>query len=193
MTKTHTTDAIPSIRLWADTVEPKRCAYERKLDVHHELYIIGLVLQFPLMQLSELVRKVTEISGTVVSISTMCRLLVRHGLTHKKIQHVALQICVSLRASSMANMFTFSKEMFVFVDETGSKVKEMLRKYGYSICGERAVSHQLQLHEQNVTSIAAISTEGLVALEIHCTTVDGDTFLDFVRGALVPKLHCTLF
>ena len=36
----------------------------------------------------------------------------------------------------MANVFTFSKEMFVFIDETGSKVKEMLRKYGYSIRGE---------------------------------------------------------
>ena len=80
------------------------------------------------MQLSELVGKVTEISGTVVSISTMCRLLVRHGLTQKKIQHVALQRCVSLRASLMADVFIFSNETFVFVDETGSKLKEMLRK-----------------------------------------------------------------
>ena len=52
----------------------------------------------------------------------------------------------------MAKVFTFSKEMFVFVDETGSKLKEVLRKYGYSIRGERAVSHPLQLHEPNVTN-----------------------------------------
>ncbi len=52
---------------------------ERKLDSHHELYIIGFVLHFPALQLSELVDKVEEISGTHVSTSTMCRLLARHG------------------------------------------------------------------------------------------------------------------
>ena len=67
--------------------------------------------------------------------------------------------------------------MFVFLDETGSKLKDMVRKYGYTLRGERAVSNRLQLQGQK-TSIAA--TEGLVALEIHNNAVDGETFLDFI-------------
>ena len=115
-------------------VEPKKQShYEHRLDSHHELYIIGLVLHFPTMQLSELVEKVREMSGADVSVSKMCRLLAKHGLTRKKVQKVALQRCSNLRSSFMANMFTFSKEMFVFLDETGSKLKDMVRDYGYAV------------------------------------------------------------
>ena len=28
-----------------------------------------------------------------------------------------------------------------------------------------------------------------MALDIHRTTVDGDTYLDFIRGTLIPELH----
>ena len=48
----------------------------------------------------------------VVSTSTMCRLLASHGLTHKKIQHVALQ---SLLDPSVASTYPFSRNMFVYV------------------------------------------------------------------------------
>ena len=171
-------------------VEPKkRSRYEHKLDSHHEssTVTIGLVLYFPTMQLSELVEKVREMSGTAVSVSTMCRLLAKHGLTRKKVQQVALQRSIELRSGFMANIFTFTKEMFVFLDETGSKLKDMVRTYGYALRGERAISNRLQLQGQNITSIAAISTEGLVALEIHNNAVDGETFLDFIRGTLIPE------
>ena len=101
---------------------------ERKLDRHHELYIIGFILHFPTLQLSELVDKVKEISGTTTSTSTLCRLLAKHGFTRKKVQHVATQRRLDLRASFMANVYSFSREMFVYIDETGSKVKKHAEK-----------------------------------------------------------------
>lgn len=169
-----------------DHKQPRR--RERKLDNHHELYIIGFVLHFPTLQLSELVDKVREISGTVTSTATLCRLLAKHGFTRKKIQHVATQRRLDLRASFIASVYTFSREMFVYVDETGSKLKNMLRRYGYALCGSRAVNHQLLVRGQNITSIAAISTEGLLAVEITANTVNGDTFYDFLRGTLIPEM-----
>ncbi len=84
-------------------------------------------MAYPELHLSE---KVDEISGTAVSISTLCRLLARHGFTHKKI---ALQRRVDFRASFMATASLFRKEMFVWVDETGSNLKDMLRLYGYAL------------------------------------------------------------
>ena len=171
-------------------VEPKKpIPREHKLDGHHELYIIGLILHFPTLQLSELVDKVAEISGTLVSVSTMCRLLAKYGFTRKKVQQIALQRRLDLRASYMASIFTYCKEMFVFLDETGTKLKDMLRQYGYAIRGERAISNRLQIQGRNMTSIAAISTEGLVTVETTNNTVDGEAFLDFLRGTLIPELH----
>ena len=170
-------------------VDPnKKPRRDHKLDDHHALYIVGLVLNFPALQLSEFVDKVAEVSGTVVSTSTMCRLLASHGLTRKKIQHVALQRRLDLRGSFVASTYPFSKNMFVYIDETGCKVKNMLRQYGYALCGDRAVCHQLLVRGQNITAIAAICTTGLLALEIHRDKVNGDIFFDFARGSLIPEL-----
>ena len=169
-----------------DSKQPAQ--HEHKLDSHHELYIVGFVLHFPTLQLSELVDRVSEISGMLISTSTMCRLLVRYRFTRKKVQQVALQRPLDLRASFMSSIYTFSKEMFVYLDEAGSRLKDMLRQYGYALRGDRAVSHRLLLRGQNITSIAAISTEGLLAVETTTNTVDGEAFFDFLRGNLTPEL-----
>ena len=167
-------------------VDPnKKPRRDHKLDDHHALYIVGLVLNFPALQLSELVDKVAEVSGTVVSTS---RLPASHGLSRKKIQHVALQRRLDLGGSFVASTYPSSRNMFVYIDETGCKVKNMLRQYGYALCGDRAVSHQLLVRGQNITAIAAICTTGSLALEIHRDKVNGDIFFDFARGSLIPEL-----
>ena len=45
----------------------------------------------PDLHLKELVDKVQEITGVLVELSTICRLLAQHGITREKVQHVALQ------------------------------------------------------------------------------------------------------
>ena len=87
--------------------QPKR---ERKLDSHHEIYISGMILDSPTLQLLEIASRVEEMSVTIVSTLTLCRLLASYGMTRKKIQHFALQRCLDLRVSFVASVFTFSKE-----------------------------------------------------------------------------------
>ena len=160
----------------------------RKLDEYHELYIIGLIFECPNLQLQEIAYKVEEITGTVVSTSTLCRLLGRHGFTRKKVQVVALQRSLDLRALYVASIFTFSRDMFVWIDETGSDLKEMLRRYGYALRGERAVCHRLQVRGQRISAIAAISSDGLLGVELTTGSVNGEKFYDFVRGTLIPEM-----
>ena len=122
--------------------------------------------------------KVHEITGITVHVSTICRLLAEHGFTRKKVQHVALQRRMELRAEFMASVYMFPEEMFVWVDdESGSDSKDQLRKYGYALRGERAVCRRLLVRGKRVSAIAALSTEGLVALELTTGSVDGDAFL----------------
>ena len=68
------------------------------------------------------------------------------------------------------------------LDETGSKLKDMLRKC-YALCGERAVSRRMLVRGQ-VSTIAAICTEGLRASNMTTGSVNGELF----RGDLVPEL-----
>ena len=98
--------------------------------------------------------------------STICRLLAEHGFTRKKIHHVALQRRMELRAAFVVSVYMFSEDMFVWVDESGSDSKYQLRKYGYALCAERPVCRRLLVRGKRVSAIAAISTEGLVALEL---------------------------
>ena len=56
---------------------------QRKLDCHHELLLIALVLESPTTYLHELCGMLHKATGVCVSEATICRVLQRHGLTTK--------------------------------------------------------------------------------------------------------------
>ncbi len=62
----------------------------RSLNGREELLIVGLLFDNPSLYLSEICQRVTEVIGVEVSLSTVCRIIHRHGLTRKKVQQVAL-------------------------------------------------------------------------------------------------------
>ena len=78
--------------------------------------------------------------------------------------------------------------MFIFLDETGSDRRNALRKYGYSFRGMPAVSHKLLIRGQHLSTIACISMEGILEYKTVQTSVDGDTFYEFVSVQLLPLL-----
>ena len=82
---------------------PRKREELRKLDSHHEGYIIGLILDSPTLHLSEIVTKVYE------SVPTICKLLASHGLTRKKIRRIALQRNVGFRGAFMADMTQYTR------------------------------------------------------------------------------------
>ena len=167
---------------------PKR-KEQRKMDDHHELYIVGLILANPTMQLSELCSKVQEISGTEVSVSTLCRLLARYGFSRKRIQRVASLRNDDLRGKFMADVVSFNRDMLVWIDESGCNNKDCLRTYGHSIRGERAVSRHLLVRGRRISVIAAMSSKGILDIELTTGTVNGEIFCDFVRGTLIPQMQ----
>ena len=160
----------------------------RKLDDLHEIYILGMVADKPSLYLSEIARRIAEATNILVDGSTVCRLLHRNGCTRKKIVQVAKQRCVEYRARFMAEVFHYQKEMFVFVDETGSDRRDHIRKFGYAFKGEAPVYHRWLARGQRVSAIAAISCDGLLECELISGTVNGDKFLQFVQGSLIPQM-----
>ena len=105
---------------------------QRKLDNHHELLLIAVVLETPTIYLHELRRMLHEATGVCVSEATICRLLKHHGNTRKKVRLVAQQRSLERRAEFMARVLSFLRDQLGFVDETGSDARNFTRKFGYS-------------------------------------------------------------
>ena len=52
--------------------------------------------------------------------------------------------------------------------------------------------HRLQVRGQRISTIATISSAGVVATEFKLGSVNLDDFNDFVRGSLIPNSHASL-
>ena len=88
----------------------------------------------------------------------------------------------------MAQVCLLKREMFVWIDETGSATRDAVRKYGYALRGMRAEYHRMLVRGQRVNAVAALSSNGIVALDLTTDTVNGDTFFDFLRGSLIQNM-----
>ena len=163
--------------------------HTRKLDELHELYVIGLLVENPGLYLDEIKLKIKDATRLTVSGSTICRVLQRHGYTRKKILQVAKQRCTAYRGAFMAEVFQYPRNFFVWVDETGSDNRDQIRKFGCALQGLPPVYHRLLVRGTRVSTIAAISSEGLLIYEMVTGTTNGETFLDFVRGSLIPTMQ----
>jgi len=64
----------------------------------------------------------------------------------------------------MAQSTLLRRDMFVWVDETGSDAKDHIRRFGYALRGMTPQSHCLLAREKRVNAIVALSSSGLVAL-----------------------------
>ncbi len=149
----------------------------RKLDMHHEMAIIAMVLENPTAYLQEICSMIEEVSKVEVSESTVCRVLRRNGFTRKKVRLVASQRSMEKRAVFMARVLSFKRDMLVFVDETGSDARNYVRKFGYSLRGTRAECLKLLARGKRISAVAAIDCQGLIEVEFTNTTVQGDYFL----------------
>ena len=161
----------------------------RTLNEHDEMFIIALLMQNPSMYLSEMCTQVSSIVGVEVSGSTICRTIRRNGLTRKKIQTVAKQRSTLYRSYFLAQVLHFSTDSFVWIDETGCDARSHIRQFGYSIRGIPPVCHRKLVRGKRISALAAISADGLLALQLVHGTVNSNTFYDFIRGEIIPVME----
>ena len=88
----------------------------------------------------------------------------------------------------MAEIQLYSREQFVWIDETGCAAKDHIHRFGYALRGECPVYHRLLHRGKRISATAGICSTGLLALELKNKTNNGDTFYDFVHGSLIPNM-----
>ena len=89
----------------------------------------------------------------------------------------------------MAQTFLFKREMFVWADETGTDKRDQLRKYGYALRGVTPVYHRSLSRGERINAMTAITSSGLLTVELTKANVNGDSFFDFIRGTLIPCMR----
>ena len=174
-----------------DVAPPKQPSrlHTRKLDEHHELLIIAIVMENPCVYLRELCQRIEDATNVRVSGSTVCRILRKNGYTRKKIQQVARQRSVEYRAAFVAHVLQYDPEYFVWVNETGSDAKNHIRKFGYALRGQTPIYHRFVARGKRISAIAAISCKGLVGVELTTGSVNSGRFLEFVQDTLIPEIQ----
>lgn len=161
---------------------------DHALHEHDEMLLIQMVCENPSVHLHEVQRKLHEVTGTEASIATICRSLKRNGFSRKKVQFIALQRSDRLRAEYQAEVSVYDSSMLVFLDETGCKRKDAMRKFGYSLREYPAKSVRLLAKGKHYSAIGIMTTTSFLDCYVVEGTVDGDVFYHFVQSSLLPQL-----
>lgn len=82
----------------------------------------------------------------------------------------------------------YTPSMFVFVDETGSDRRDGIRKFGYSLRGQRCVATRLLARGERISAIGALTLNGMLSYQFIHGTTNGDLFQDFIEKELLPQL-----
>ena len=141
---------------------------------HDPLLILHLVLQRPGIFLREIQDELLSTFEREVSESAICRLLHKNGFTCQRLQVTALQQDEFLRQQFVSEVSVYSPEMLVFIDETGTDRRSLVRKDGYSMRGKPLRNPTLFVRGERVSAIACISMVVLLDVKIITGTSDGD-------------------
>ena len=132
-----------------------------------------------------------EETGTEVNISTICRFLHSSGFSRQKMVIAAKERSDLLRMEYLMDISVYKghPEFFVFLDETGSDRRDSMRKFAYSLRGKPAVARKLLFRGERVSTIAAMSCDGMLDCRTVIGSVDAEIFIKFVDDSLVPTLQ----
>ena len=95
-----------------------------------------------------------------------------------------------LHCKGAMNFVVHSWPIFPYFREInlGSNARDHARRYGYAIRGCTPVTHRLLVRGKRVNAIAALTSDGIIAVDTVIGSVSGHTFFDFLRGTLIPHL-----
>ena len=148
-----------------------------------ELSILYVVLSRPYVRLK--VSSMQELTGVDISPMSICRFLRVVGFTCQKMKYAALQRDKHLHSKFITDVFMYSLDMLIFLDESGCDKQNSLRKYGYGLHGK---SHKFLVRGERISITAFMSMAGILDCHITHGTMNGSTFYNFIEKVLLPHL-----
>ena len=161
-----------------------------KLDAHRD-FLLAVIEAAPDATIEELQRRLVEENGVRASTGTIWTFLDRCGLTFKKKSlHAAEQDrpdVVERREDWFEAQLDLDPAKLVFVDESLASTN-MARLYGRAPRGVRLRAAVPHGHRKKTTLVAGLRLSGVTAPQLLDGSINGESFLEYVRQVLVPAL-----
>jgi transposase len=148
-------------------------------------YIISLLLANPALFLDELQLRLYHDRNIWVHQSTISRTLVRHGYSHKKLARQAAERNTLLRAVWIAEYSHIPAQCCVWLDESGVDERNHSCVDGWSPVGVAPVRSGSFHRSLRLTMLPAMTTEGIIAMDVFDGGVGKEQFLGFFREQVV--------
>ena len=110
--------------------EKQRHGSQCLLNEFEQTTVLQALIDNPSVYLIELQKKLFDTTGTWVHESTIYRTVHHFGFTRIKLQHIAYGRSEDQRAKFIADISIFDPHMFLWVDESGFRQRNSIRKYG---------------------------------------------------------------
>lgn len=169
-------------------VYPKERAF-RKLTSPAQHFILNHVLEKPGIYLRELQKDLLDQLLLDIDVSTICRFLHESNFRYQKLSVVSLQRDVLCRQKYINDVSLYNPDMFIFVDETGSDIRNSVRRYGYSLRGMPLEYPTMFVRGERTSAIAMMSIRGILDVYVTQGTTNGDTFCRFIENCVLPQLQ----
>ena len=85
--------------------------------------------------------------GVDVTVTAICKFLHKSGFTKQKAKMHAIQRDEALSSKFALDVSLYSREMLVFIDETGTDRRDCIRRRGYSLMGRTPIVQNFWLEE----------------------------------------------
>ena len=137
----------------------------------------------PSIYLDEIQQELESAHGLFVSIATISRTLARMEISKKSLSRRASEQNEGLRTLWEMELARFN--LFVFIDESAVDNKTVQRTQGWPTVGGRSISRCTFLRGKRHSILPALSSDGIIALEIIEGSVNKERFLRFLRDRVV--------
>lgn len=172
----------------------KRTGQPQILDDDNKRYLKALLESNPSIYLDEIKQKLEAVCGVSVSMAMISCFLQSRDFTWKVLTKPALeanervQTCYQVKTSRFTD-----PDYFIFIDESHVDQKTTYHSKGWSLTGVPPVERSTFLRSVRHSILPALTTEGIVALEIFEGSVNKERLLQFLHNNVVRMFYHVWF
>ena len=130
--------------------------------------------------------------GKKVAVSTMYRAVTRAGITLKKKSKRATERLrddvIERKKAFIEEINAFEFDRLIFLDECGVNTS-MTPRYARAMRGQRALCHVPFQRGTNISVLASVTAQGVLAWNAYDGAVDSERFVAFLADKLLPKVR----
>lgn len=172
----------------------RRTGRPQILDDDDAWYLKSLLESNPTLYLDEIKQKLEAVRNVSVSMATISRFLRSRDFTRKMVSRKALEGDRMVRACWEVETAQYvDPDCFVFIDESHVDQKTAQRQHGWALVGLPPVERSTFLKGVRHSILPALSTDGVIALDIFEGSVNKEKFMMFLRDQVVRGFCIHLF